>query len=133
MKESSGQEYIKTIKDIAIDVYDSLGSGHPEVVYDRAMQVGFRLAKIRYDSQKVVEVMYKNHYVGEGYPDLIAHFEKEKILIELKAIGGTIGPAEEKQLQTYMKYLKIGRGVLINFQQPKKTGTSTLEFKVLEP
>jgi PD-(D/E)XK nuclease superfamily protein len=44
-----------------------VGSGFSEDVYDRAMQVGLRLAKISYEGQKVVELKYKDHYVGEGY------------------------------------------------------------------
>src|SRR5947208_9497744 len=58
------------IREIAEDVYKTLGSGFSEDVYDRAMQVGLRLAKIGYEGQKVVELKYKEHYVGEGYPDL---------------------------------------------------------------
>jgi len=59
------------IKKIARDVYRALGSGFSEGVYDRAMQVGLRLAKLTYENQKVVELRYKNHYVGQGYPDLV--------------------------------------------------------------
>jgi PD-(D/E)XK nuclease superfamily len=44
-----------TIKEIAQDVYETLGSGFSEDVYDRAMQVGLRLEKIGYEGQKVVE------------------------------------------------------------------------------
>jgi GxxExxY protein len=63
------EDQIAKIKKIAEDVYDTLGSGFPETVYDRAMEVGLRLGKMRYESQKVVELKYKEHYVGEGYPD----------------------------------------------------------------
>ena len=62
---------IARIKAIAEDVYSTLGSGFSEDVYDRAMQVGLRLAKIPYEGQKVIELKYKDHYVGEGYPDLV--------------------------------------------------------------
>ena len=117
------------IKKIAQDVYKSLGSGHQECVYDRAMQVGLRLAKMKYENQKVVELKYKNHYVGEGYPDIVVHFGNEKLILELKAVGGSMGPAEERQIETYMKILKIKAGLLINFQQPKKEGKSQLEIK----
>jgi GxxExxY protein len=58
------------IRRIAEDVYQSLGSGYSEEVYDRAMQVGLRLANLHYEGQKVVELKYKDHCVGEGYPDL---------------------------------------------------------------
>ncbi|MBV22384.1 MAG: GxxExxY protein [Parcubacteria group bacterium] len=120
---------IKKIENIAKDVYKKLGSGHQEVVYDKAMQVGLRLAKIRYDSQKVVELIYKDHYVGEGFPDLIIFFGKTKIVVELKAVGAKLGVSEEQQIKNYMKLLKIKDGLLINFQQPKKEGKSEIEIK----
>ncbi len=119
----------KIIK-IARDVYKKLGSGFPEVVYDKAMQVGFRLVKIRYDSQKVVELKYKDHYVGEGFPDLIVYLGKNKVIIEFKAVAGDMGASEEQQLENYMEILKIKHGLLINFQQPgKKEGKTKLEIK----
>ncbi len=119
----------KTIKNIANDVYKSLGSGHQEVIYDKAMQVGLRLAGIKYESQKVIELKYKDHYVGEGYSDIVVNFGKDKIILELKAVGGNLGPSEERQLKNYMKILKIKYGLLINFQQPKKEGKSQIEVK----
>ncbi len=108
------------IKKIAKDVYRTIGSGYSEDVYDKAMQVGLRLSKIKYESQKVVELKYKNHCVGEGYPDLVLNQGKEKMIIELKAVGSSMGQSEEQQLKNYMKILKIRRGILINLQQPNK-------------
>lgn len=121
---------INKIKSIAKDVYNKLGSGFDERVYENAMKVGLRIAKIPYESQKVLELIYKNHYVGEGYPDIIVKFGREKIVLELKAIG-KIGIKEEMQLRNYLKILKIKKGFLINFQSPtssSKTGTK-LEFR----
>lgn len=124
---------IEKIKKIAKDVYRTLGSGFPEVVYDRAMQVGLRLAGIKYESQKVIELKYKNHYVGEGFPDLVVNFGKEKVIIELKAITGDLGTAEEQQLRNYMKILNIKNGLLINFQQPgKKEGETKLQIRKIK-
>lgn len=118
------------IKKIAKEVYRALGSGFSEDVYDKAMQVGLRLAKIKYESQKVVELKYKDHYVGEGYPDIIVNFGKDKVIIEMKAVGSELGASEEQQLKNYMKLLKIKQGLLINFQQPgKKEGKTKLEIK----
>ena len=121
---------LQKIKKIAEDVYKTLGSGFQEVVYDKAMQVGLRLAGIKYESQKVIELKYKDHYIGEGYPDLIVRLGKEKVVVELKAFGGIMGAAEEQQLRNYMKILKIKHGLLINFQQPgKKEGKTSIEIK----
>ena len=120
---------IQKIVNLAKDVYKSLGSGHSEAVYDKAMQVGLRLAKIKYENQKVVELKYKDHHVGEGYPDIIVHFGKDKLILELKAVGGSMGASEEQQIKIYMKILKIKNGLLINFQQPKKEGKTNIEIK----
>ena len=125
MNKNKIQEIVSIIK----DVYKNLGSGHQECVYDKATQIGLRLAKIKYESQKVVELKYRDYYVGEGYPDIIVHFGREKIILELKAVGGNLGPSEEQQIRNYMKILKIKAGLLINFQQPKKEGKTQLEIK----
>jgi len=118
------------IKEIAEDVYNTLGSGFSEEVYDRAMQVGLRLANIGYEGQKVVELKYKEHYVGEGYPDLVVHLGDEKLIVELKAIVGELGPSEEQQLRNYMTILNAKRGLLINFQQPgRKQGKTKLDIR----
>ena len=118
------------IREIAECVYKTLGSGFSEEVYDRAMQVGLRLANIPYEGQKVVELKYKDHYVGEGYPDLVVHLGDEKLIVELKAISGELGASEEQQLRNYLRILNIKRGLLINFQQPgKKQGTTRLDIR----
>jgi GxxExxY protein len=122
------------IRRIARDVYRVLGSGFSEGVYDRAMQVGLRLASIRYEGQKVVELKYKEYYVGEGYPDLVVRLGREKLIVELKAVSGEMGASEEQQLRNYMKILKIKRGLLVNFQQPGKSQRKTrLEMREIKP
>jgi len=115
---------------IAKDVYRVLGSSYSEDVYDRAMQVGLRLAKIKYEGQKVVELKYRDHCVGEAYPDLVVRPGREPMVVEFKAISGELGASEERQLRNYMKILKATRGLLINCQQPGKNPRKTrLEVK----
>ena len=118
------------ISKIANEAYESLGSGFSEDVYDRAMQVGLRLAGIEYESQKVVELKYREHYVGEGYPDLLVHLGKQKVVVELKAVSSELGECEENQLRNYMKILGVESGLLINFQTPgRKQGKTRLEIR----
>ena len=121
---------IERTKEIARDVYATPGSGFSEDVYDKAMQVGLRLAKIGYEGQKVVELKYKDHCVGEGYPDLLVRFGDERLVVELKAISGELGASEEQQLRNYLRILNVQRGLLINFQQPgKKQGKTRLDIR----
>ena len=124
------KENLSKIEKIVRDVYKSLGSGHAEAVYDKAMRVGLRLAHIKYESQKVIELKYKGYYVGQGFSDIIVQLGSKKVILELKAVGGSMGAAEEQQLKNYMKILNIKQGVLVNFQQPgKKEGETEVEVK----
>src|SRR5207249_12227996 len=93
------------IREIAEDVYKTLGSGFSEAVYDRAMQVGLRLAKIVHEGQKGGELKYKEHYVGEGYPDLVVHQRSERRSPALNAISGELRASDEQQLRNYMRLL----------------------------
>jgi GxxExxY protein len=121
---------ISTVSKIAEDVYHTLGSGFSEDVYDRAMQVGLRLAGISYENQKVVELKYRDHYVGEGYPDLLVHLGRRRVVVELKAVASELGASEEQQLRNYMRILGLQQGVLINFQTPgRKQGKTRLEIR----
>jgi len=113
------------IREIARHVYESLGSGHRETVYHRAMEVGLRLRedKVKYESGKVPELTYEGHYVGEGLADLVVGLGNDTIVVELKAVSQSMGQHEEQQLRNYMKILNVKKGLLINFQQlgsPKK-------------
>jgi GxxExxY protein len=132
-KESPVRLPFSPIAHIAHEVYQSLGSGFSEDVYDRAMQVGLRLAGIRYENQKVVELKYCDHHVGEGYPDLLVHVGKQKVVVELKAVASELGTCEEQQLRNYMKILGVECGLLINFQTPgRKQDATRLEIREVE-
>jgi GxxExxY protein len=111
-------EIENTIREIARDVYADLGSGHDEKVYRRAMEVDLRLRGIKYDSERVLELKYKEHYVGENYADLIVRQGDEVWVLELKAVPGAICIGEKQQLKKYMRTLGIGNGLLINFHKP---------------
>ena len=134
MTKQNLKKVINQIKKLAEEVYGELGSGFDERVYQKAMEVGLRLAKIRYENQKVVELKFRDHYVGEGYPDLIVNLNGIKLVIELKATG-KLGGKEEAQIKSYMKILKIPDGLLINFQSPgtdvaKETQLEIREIKI---
>ena len=63
------------IKKIAEDVFEALGSGYSEDVYEKAMEVGLRLAKIPYENQRTLPIFYKNFAVGISKPDLIVKLD----------------------------------------------------------
>ena len=125
------KKVINQIKKLAKEVYGELGSGFDERVYQKAMEVGLRLAKIRYENQKVVELKFKDHYVGEGYPDLIVDLNGVKLVVELKAVN-KVGGKEENQTKSYMRILNIPYGLLINFQTPSTDTEKETQLEIRE-
>lgn len=107
---------IQKIKEIILDVYETLGSGHSEVVYENAVKVGLRLAKMPYEDQRNVPIYYKGFYIGYGCPDIIVK-QGGDIIVEMKAVT-KLGGKEEAQVRTYMKALNISNGLLVNMQAP---------------
>ena len=106
-------DVLEQIKELAVDVYEKLGVGHLEAPYQKAMEVGLRLRGLKFDAQRVVEIMYAGHFVGYCILDLLVD---GRILIELKSIT-CLGEPDRLQLIKYMQLADIATGVLINFPQ----------------
>jgi GxxExxY protein len=104
------QRKIEEILECAKAVFQDLGEGWPEVVYQKAMEVELRERGIKYEEQIVLPVYYKDKYiVGESKPDLIILVELESgkrvhIVIELKTDTG-IKVDNRIQIQKYIKVL----------------------------
>jgi len=122
---------LEVLRDIAQDVYDKLGSGFEEVVYQKAFEVALRLRGIPYEAQRVVPIFYQGFYVGEGKPDLIVGPSEKRVVVELKAVEST-GHKERIQIENYLRVLDLPCGVLINFPQPTKSKAAKDDIEVID-
>lgn len=96
---------------VYFDIYNHLGYGFLEKVYQNAMY--FELQKKRYkvEAQKSIKVYFKGQLIGEYYADLLI---EDKIIIELKACELLMN-AYVAQLMNYLKATSIEVGLLLNF------------------
>ena len=108
---------IAEVTEIAEDVYRELGVGHVEAPYQKAMEVGLRLRGIRFEAQKVIEITYRDHYVGDCNLDLLID---KRLVVELKAAGQAAGP-DHDQLAKYLRLLRLSHGLLVNFTKPGRS------------
>ncbi|HEY6171948.1 MAG TPA: GxxExxY protein [Candidatus Kapabacteria bacterium] len=92
-------------------VYNQLGYGFLEKVYENALIIELRKEGLFVERQKPISVYYDNIIVGEYYADLVVD---NSVIIELKAAEGLI-PEHEAQLLNYLKATKIEVGLLLNF------------------
>lgn len=92
-------------------VYNKLGYGFLEKVYENALSHELRRRGFDAATQKPIAVWYENVTVGEYFADLIVN---ECVIVEMKC-GVSINPAHEAQLVNYLKATGIEVGLLLNF------------------
>ena len=92
-------------------VYNELGFGFLENVYQNALYFELKNNQLRVDAQKTTKVYYQNQLVGNYKADLIVN---DTIILELKAVDFLI-EEHELQLINYLKATNIEIGLLLNF------------------
>lgn len=93
------------------DVYNELGYGFLEKVYENALKIELEKNKLFVEKQKPIRVYYDDQLVGEYFADLIIN---EQIIVELKATE-SLCEEHEFQLINYLKATNIELGLLLNF------------------
>jgi len=96
----------------AFEVYNQLGYGMAEEVYQQSLEVELRLRGIPFESKRELVVFYKGHELETRYkPDLLVY---GGIVVELKAVK-ELAPEHEAQLFNYMRIARQRVGYLLNF------------------
>ena len=93
------------------EVYDSVGYGHKENFYQKAVAEIFEKNKKKFDEQLRVKVKMGETVLGEYRFDFLY---EDKIVIELKQ-GESFLKNNIEQVYAYLKARKLKLGLLINF------------------
>lgn len=105
------KEISKPILKIFYDVYNQLGYGFLEKVYQNAMYFELIEQGYKVEAQKQIKVYFKNKVVGEFYADLLV---EDTIILELKACECLVS-SHVAQLMNYLKSTHIEVGLVLNF------------------
>ena len=92
-------------------VYNTLGHGFLEKVYENAMALEARSHGLKVEQQMATKVFYGENVVGEYFADLAIN---DRIIIKLKS-AGALAPKHEAQLTNYLKATHFEIGLLLNF------------------
>ena len=112
MAELIFKDEVYAIIGAAMDVYNSLGPGFAEPVYQEAFGVEMVSRSIPVKAQQELKILYKGKPLQKSYiTDFVAY---ETILIEIKAMD-QLGMREEAQILNYLKATSSPLGLLINF------------------
>ena len=93
------------------NVYNELGSGYKEQIYQEALAVEMKENNLKFLKEKEIPVYYKGKKVGKYRPDFIV---ERKIIVEIKAVE-KMNLEYEKQLINYLKGSEFKLGFLVNF------------------
>jgi GxxExxY protein len=105
------KELTKSILKIFYDVYNELGYGFLERVYQNALFYELKENGFKVEAQKKLKVYYKEIEVGEYIADIIVN---DLVILELKAQEYRV-EANEFQLINYLKATDCEVGLLLNF------------------
>ena len=92
-------------------VYNTLGYGFLEKVYENALFIELMSKGQKVLRNQRILVRYEGYEVGEYFPDLVVD---DLVIVELKAIEN-LGEVQERQLLNYLKATDIEIGFLLNF------------------
>ena len=111
----------KTILRAYYSVYNKLGYGFLESVYQNSMMIELKKLGLKCEKEKKIKVYYDEVLVGNYIADIIV---EDKVILELKAVS-KINPKHEVQLVNYLKATGVKVGLLLNFgkepEQSRKT------------
>jgi len=93
------------------NVYNELGYGFLEKVYENALLIELKDLGLKVEQQVEVKVLYGKHIVGDYIADIVV---ENLVILELKAIE-ELKPIHEVQLVNYLKATDMEVGLLLNF------------------
>jgi len=103
----------------AMRVHTELGSGFPELIYQRALAVELKQEEIDFQGEIHLPVFYKETSIGARRADFLV---EQQLLVELKATSELV-PLNYAQVINYLKAYRLEVALLINF------GSASLQFK----
>ena len=110
-KDYKYQELTEKIIAVFYKVYNNLGYGFLEKVYENAMMLDFDKENITAISQYAIKVFYQDEIVGEYFADILVD---NKVIVEIKAVKN-LASENEAQLLNYLKATDKEVGLLLNF------------------
>lgn len=108
-------ELTRTIIGCFYHIYNELGYGFLEKVYENALAISLRKAGLTVGQQVPIDVYFEGQIVGQYEADLVVN---DTVILELKA-ARNIDPKHEAQLLNYLKATCYEVGLLFNFGAEK--------------
>ena len=108
----SQEEIITLVLDEAFYIHKSIGPGLLENVYKKCLAYRLRERGLLVETEKPIPVIFEGTKMECGYrADIVI---EKTILVDTKSIEA-IGPLQIAQVLTYLQFLNIKYGLILNF------------------
>ena len=108
------EDITRTIIGCAMKVHSTLKNGFQEVIYQRALAIEMKFAGLQFESEKEMNILYRDEHIGTRRVDFFAEGE---VMVELKALIA-LEDVHLTQAMNYLETYKVKTGLLINFGAP---------------
>ena len=105
------KELTETIIGVFFEVYNELGHGFLESVYEKAFEIALNAKGLDVRRQIQVPVWFRGHRVGDFVADVLVN---QLVLLEPKA-ARALDASHEAQILNYLRATEIEVGLLFNF------------------
>jgi len=110
-----------TIIGCAMKVFNTLGNGFQEVIYQRCLEIELRKTDLNFAREQEQDIFYEGVLVGKRRADFVV---ENKVIVELKAMV-KLEDVHLAQAKNYVVAYDFPKGLLINF------GGKSLEYKLI--
>jgi GxxExxY protein len=108
----SNEEIIKMILDEAFYVHKIVGPGMLEMVYKTCLAYRLRKKGFFVETERPIPVIFEDVKMECGYrADIVV---EQSVIVDTKSIDA-IGPLQVAQILTYLRFLKLRHGLILNF------------------
>src|SRR2546423_11493947 len=104
-------EITDKIINVFFEVYNELGHGFLESVYERSLEIALNSLDLRVCRQIQIPVWFRAKPVGDFIADMLV---EDCVLLELKA-ARALDSSHQAQLLNYLRATEIEVGLLLNF------------------
>ena len=113
----------------AFDVFNEIGGGHKENVYQKALGIAFTEKGLKFKEQVYYPVSFKNIVVGRNYFDFLV---EDTIIVEIKSLAKFSKPNYDQALN-YLHISNLKLALLISFSAEEVKCKRVVNFKISEP
>jgi len=110
---------------LASRVYETLGSGFSELIYQKALSQDLSELHIEHQTEQNIPVLYKETTIGAVRADIVV---QNKMVIELKRVA-RITSSHLQQAEMYARLLDLSEIIVINFPCQPDTDVEVRVFR----